>query len=94
MVNAERLLSDRKRPLEERPRAGEVALALKQEGEVVEALGGRGMVAAERLLADRQRPLVERPRSGEVALVLKQAGEVVEAHGGVGMLGERLLADR
>ena len=63
----------------ERPRAGEVALVLKQEGEVVEARGGLGMLGAERLLADRQRPFVERPRAGEVALGLKQAGEVVEA---------------
>ena len=61
MLGAERLLADRQRPLVERPRAGEVALVLKQAGEVVEARGGRGMLGAERLLADRQRPLEERP---------------------------------
>ena len=95
MFGAERLLADRQRPLVERPRAGEVALGLKQDGEVVEARGGVGMLGSERLLADRQRSLVERPRAGEVALVLKQEGEVVEARGGVGMVGpERLLPDR
>ena len=87
MLGAERLLADRQRPLVERPRAGEVALGLKQAGEVVEARGGRGMLGAERLLVDRQRPLVERPRAGEVALGVKQAGEVVEARGGPGCSG-------
>ena len=57
MLGAERLLADRQRALEERPRAGEVALGLKQEGEVVEARRGVGMLGAERLLADRQRAL-------------------------------------
>ena len=79
----------------ERPRAGEVALGLKQAGEVVEARRRIGMLGAERLLADRQRALEERPRAGEVALGLKQDGEVVEARRRIGMLGaERLLADR
>ena len=62
MVGAERLLADRQRALEERPRPGEIALGLKQEGEVVEAHRRIGMVGAERLLADRQRALEERPR--------------------------------
>src|SRR5208337_3033107 len=35
MLGAERLLADRRRPLEERPRAGQVALGVKQKGEVV-----------------------------------------------------------
>jgi hypothetical protein len=72
MLGAERLLVDRERPLVERPRAGEVALGLKQLGEVVEARGGPGMLGAERLLADRQRPLEERPRAGEVAWALSR----------------------
>ena len=63
MLGAERLLVDRQRALEERPRAGEVALGLKQEGEVVEARRRLGMLGAERLLADRQRALEERPRA-------------------------------
>ena len=50
MLGAERLLADRQRPLEERPRAREVALVLKQGGEVVEARRGLGMLGAERLL--------------------------------------------
>ena len=62
MVGAERLLADRQRALEERPRAGEVALGLKQAGEVVEARARYRVLGAERLLADRQRALVERPR--------------------------------
>ena len=70
---------DRQRSLEQRPRAGEVALVLKQEGEVVEARGGLGMLRAQRPLADRQRAFEQRPRTREVALVFKQAGEVVEA---------------
>ena len=87
MLQAERLLADRQRPLVERPRAGEVALALKDDGEVVEAGRSRAMLRAERLLAGRERPLEERSRGGEVALGLKQAGEVVEALRGVRMLG-------
>ena len=69
MLGAERLLADRQGALEERPRRREVALVLKQDGEVVEARRRIGMVGAERLLADRQRALEERPRAGEVALV-------------------------
>ena len=64
MLGAERLLADRQRALVERPRAGKVALVLKQAGEVVEARRRIGMLGAERLLADRQRALVERPRAG------------------------------
>ena len=67
MLGAERLLVDRQRPLVERPRAGEVALILKQMGEVVEARRGIGMLGAERLLSDRQRPLEKGPRAGEVS---------------------------
>src|SRR5207237_378420 len=37
MVGAERLLADRQGALEERPRRGEMALRLKQVGEIVEA---------------------------------------------------------
>jgi hypothetical protein len=37
MVGAERLLPDRQRALKKRPRAGAVALGLKQTREVVEA---------------------------------------------------------
>ena len=77
MLGAERLLADRQRALVERPRASEVALGLKQIGEVVEARRRIGMLGAERLLADRQRALIERPRPREVALGLKQDGEVV-----------------
>ena len=62
---------DRQRPLEERPRAGEIALVPKQEGEVVEARGGQGVLGAERLLVDCHRSFEERPRGGEVALGLK-----------------------
>ncbi len=95
MLRAERLLPDRQRALVERPRPRKVALVLKQEGEIVEALRRIGMLGAERLLADCQRALEERPRPGKVALVRKQAGEVVEARRRIGMLGaERLLADR
>ena len=50
MLGAERLFTDRQRPLEERPRPGKVALSLKQEGEVVEARRRKGMLGAERLL--------------------------------------------
>ena len=54
MLGAERLLRDRQRALEERPRSGEIALGLKQACEVVEARRGQGMLGPERLLADRQ----------------------------------------
>jgi hypothetical protein len=64
VLRAKGLLADRQRPLVERPRAGEVALVLKQDGEVVEARRGRGMLGAERLLNDRERPLERRPRAG------------------------------
>ena len=47
MLGAERLLPDRQRALIERPRAGEVALGLKQQGEVVEARRRIGMLGAE-----------------------------------------------
>jgi hypothetical protein len=62
MVGAERLLADRQRALEERPRRRQIALRLQQHGKVVEAGRGIGMVGAERLLADRQRALEKRPR--------------------------------
>jgi hypothetical protein len=84
-----------KRPLVERSRAGQVALGLKQEREVVVVGRNFRMLTAVHFFIDRQRALEERPRVGEVALGLKQTGEVVEAHGGVGMPeAERLLADR
>ena len=70
-------------------RSREVALGLKQAGEVVEAKRGIGMVGAERFLIDRQRALIERPRSFEVAQVLKQQGEIVEARRCIGMLGTK-----
>jgi hypothetical protein len=77
MVGAERLLADRQRPLEERPRRRKIALRLQQGGEVVEALRGIGMVGAERPLADRQGALEERPRRRKIALRSEQEGEVV-----------------
>src|SRR5829696_7895743 len=55
MLGAERLLVDRQRALEERPRRRQVALSLQQEGEVVEAHRRLRMLGAERLLTDRQR---------------------------------------
>ena len=61
---AERLLADRQRALEQRPRAGEIALGPKQAGEVVEAQRRIRVFGAERLLSDRQRALEERPRGG------------------------------
>ena len=78
-----------------RPCAREVALTLKQEGELAEGYRGLGMVGAAHLLADRQRALEQRPRAREVALLPKQPGEVVEGRRSVGMLGAaRFLADR
>ena len=68
MVGAERLLPDRQGALEERPGCGEVALVLKQHGEVVEARRRIGMVGAERPLADRQGALEERSGAGKIAL--------------------------
>ena len=62
MLGAERLLADRQRALEERPRPRKVALGLKQAGEVAEAPRRIGMVGAERLLADGQRALEQRAR--------------------------------
>ena len=61
MFGAERILPDRQRALMERPRR-EIALCLKQAGEVVEAHRRLRMFGAERLLVDRQRALIERPR--------------------------------
>ena len=95
MLGAERLLVDRQRPFVEHPRAAEVALGVKEAGEVVEVRRNVRMLKAVHFFVDRQRPLVERPRAGEIALGLEQDGEVVEALRGVGMLrAERLLADR
>ena len=74
MLGAERLLVDRQRTLEKRPRPGKVALGLKHAGEVVEAPCRIGMLGAERLLGDRERALEERPRPREVALVLEAGG--------------------
>jgi hypothetical protein len=62
MLGAERLLIDRQRTLEERPRPGKVALSLKQSGEIVEAPRRIGMLGAEHLLLDCQRAFKERPR--------------------------------
>lgn len=77
-----------------RPRGGEVAKGVKQDGEVGEVRRGRGMLGTERVLVDLQRALMKRPRAREVTLVLKQEGEAVEARGGVGMPGaERVLTD-
>ena len=78
MLGAERFLSDRQRPLDEWPAAGEVAVLVKQAGKAVETRGGRGVLGSECLFSDRQRPLVEQTRSGRIALRLMQAGEVVE----------------
>jgi hypothetical protein len=79
MLGAERLLADRQRALEERPRPHKVALGLEQEGEAGEASRRIRMLGAERLLADRQRTLEERPRPHKVALGLEQEGEAGEA---------------
>jgi hypothetical protein len=73
MLGAEHLLVDRQRALVERSRRRQIALGLKQEGEVVEARRRIGMLGAEHLLPDRQCALEERPRPRQVALVLKQA---------------------
>ncbi len=67
MLGAERFLPDRQGALEQRPRAGKVALRLKQSGEVLEALRGVGMLGAERFLPDRQGALVKRPRARKVS---------------------------
>ena len=53
MLGTERLLSDRQRALQERPRPGRVALGLKQEGEKVEAPRRIGMLGTENLFANR-----------------------------------------
>jgi hypothetical protein len=82
MVLAKRLFADRQRTLVERPGTREVALALKQAGEVVEIHCNIGMVTAVDLFVDRQRTLEQWPRAGKVALFQKQEGEVVEAQSG------------
>jgi hypothetical protein len=53
MLGAERLLADRQRVLEERPRSRKIALVVKQVGEVVESHRRIVMLGTERLLADR-----------------------------------------
>jgi hypothetical protein len=74
---------------------GQLALGLEQEGQVVEALGGGGVVGPQHPLADLQGALEERPGGGQLALVLEQAGQVVEAAGGVGVVGpQHPLPDR
>jgi len=79
MVRAYRLLADRQRAFEEGARAREIALVLKQAGEVVEIDRRTWMLGAERLLIDRQRALKQRPRVGEEALHLEQESEVIQA---------------
>jgi hypothetical protein len=69
---------DRQRALIEWPRAGELALDLKQRGEEAEVPHYFGMLGAECLLLDHQRALTERPRSRKIALGFKQSGEVSE----------------
>jgi len=93
MVGVEHLLSDRVGALEERPRAGEVALGLKQNRQIIGASRRIGMVRAEDLFSDRQGALTERLRAGEIALGLKQRREV-EARRRTGMVGaEHLFED-
>ena len=55
-----------------------MALVPEQQGEVVEALGGGGMLGAENLFADRQRTAEERLCLGVVALGPEQRGDAVE----------------
>jgi hypothetical protein len=59
-------------------RADEVALDLKQTGEVVAAQSRTGMLRPERFLADRERALEERPRAREVALGFNQICEMAK----------------
>src|SRR6266481_6351709 len=54
MLPTERVLEDRKRTLDERPRSRKVALGLKHEGKIVEARRRCGMLRPERVLTDRQ----------------------------------------
>jgi hypothetical protein len=73
MLGAEHLPADRQRALNERSRPRKIALKMKQDGEVVEALRCIRMVGAEHLLVDRRRALVERPRARKVALMYRDA---------------------
>lgn len=95
MIRAERRLAGRQRALKERPRPGEIAVALKQNGEIAEARRGLRMVGAERRFADRQRALKERSRRPDLALGLEQVSEIGKALGRLGMiLPKHCLADR
>ena len=86
VVGTERLLVDRQRALEGRPRRGEIALGSKQRGEVVEARRGIGIIGAERFLADRQGALEERPRCCEIAC--DSEGNLAAATSTGGMTGK------
>jgi hypothetical protein len=73
--------------LVEGPGGGQVALDPEQPGQVVEALGGVGVVGAQHPLPDGQGALEEGPGGGQLALGIEQPGQIVEALGGVGVVG-------
>jgi hypothetical protein len=64
----------------------EVALVGQDPGEVVEALGGGGVVGAQAGLADGEGTLVQSAGTVEVALVGQDAGQVAKAPGGVAVI--------
>jgi hypothetical protein len=65
MILAQKLATDSQRPLEMRPRPGQVAHVLKDTAEVVEVARHVRMVWAKGHLVQPQRPLVMRPRPGQ-----------------------------
>jgi hypothetical protein len=68
VVRAEDALVDFQRALQEGPGGGQLALILEQEGEVVEAVGGVGVVGAEDAFAGLEGALQEGPGGGQLAL--------------------------
>ena len=63
---------------------------IKQNCQVIEALGSSGVEWAECLLTNGQGALVVGPGSGVVALGLQQEAQVIKALGSIGVGGTRL----
>jgi hypothetical protein len=72
-------------PLEETLGGGQVALVLKQEGQVFEAGGGVRVIGPQQILANGERPLEAVSGALQVALVLQLQADAGEIGGSVGL---------
>ena len=87
MIGSQRLLIDHQSAKVEGLGVGVGALAFVQRCEVVEAVGGIGVLEPQRHLPDRQGAKMERLGFGVDTMTLVQLCQVVEACGDRGMIG-------